>query len=124
METREAQEANLLNLYTAALKHIAASNFAGAKQNLHEIIGSPIFQVRGTDVRFITTYYTFLRKRAFKKKTFCKCYSVCKQKIIHFLRKKKIHFINKKNIHFVKKKNTFCKQTKNIHFVFKKFYIL
>ena len=46
VETREAQEANLLNLYTGALKHIAARNIRAAKENLQEIINSPIFQVR------------------------------------------------------------------------------
>ena len=45
VETKEAQEANLLNLYTAALKSIAAGNIKVAKANLSEIISSPIFQV-------------------------------------------------------------------------------
>jgi len=44
VETREAQEAHLLNLYTAALKHISAENITGAKQNLNQIINSPIYQ--------------------------------------------------------------------------------
>ena len=45
VETREAQEANLLNLYTFALKGIAAGNISTAKDNLNEIINNPIFQV-------------------------------------------------------------------------------
>jgi len=45
VETKEAQEANLLNLYTAALKSIAAGNIRVAKANLSEIISSPVFQV-------------------------------------------------------------------------------
>lgn len=43
-ETREAQEAHLINLYTTALKSIAGGSVKTAKDHLNEIVSSPVFQ--------------------------------------------------------------------------------
>ena len=44
VETREAQEAHLLDLYNSALQQLVKNNKAGAKVNLLEITSSHLFQ--------------------------------------------------------------------------------
>ena len=44
VETKEAQEAHLLDLYNSALQQLVKNNKAGAKTNLLEITNSSLFQ--------------------------------------------------------------------------------
>ena len=44
VETKEAQEAHLLDLYNSALQQLMKNNKAGAKTNLLEITNSSLFQ--------------------------------------------------------------------------------